>query len=175
MKIESTDLPGVVILEPPVYDDSRGYFTETWKQSKFAEAGLPTDFAQDNLSYSLGGVLRGLHYQEPHPQGKLIYVLQGEIFDVAVDIRPGSPTFRRWVGVTLSVENHRQVYIPPGFAHGFVVTSDAAMVVYKCTASYRPDCDRSVAWDDPELAIRWPVASPILSAKDQVAPRLADV
>jgi len=175
MRIESTTLPGVVLIETAAYCDDRGYFLETWNQSRYADAGLSVDFAQDNLSYSRKGVIRGLHLQEPHPQGKLIHVLQGTIFDVAVDVRVGSPTFLQWVGVTLSAENRRQVFVPPGFAHGFSVMSDDALVVYKCTEVYRPLCELSVLWNDPKLAIRWPIAEPILSDKDRAAPRIEEI
>jgi dTDP-4-dehydrorhamnose 3,5-epimerase len=175
MRVIATRLPGVIIVELPVYRDARGHFLETWRRARYAEAGLPAEFVQDNISYSTRGVLRGLHYQWPHPQGKLLTVLRGEVFDVAVDLRAGSPTFGRWEGVTLSAENARQLYIPEGFAHGFVVTGDDALVSYKATESYRPECDAAIAWDDPALGIAWPVADPTLSAKDRAAPRLADV
>ncbi|WP_406699004.1 dTDP-4-dehydrorhamnose 3,5-epimerase [Singulisphaera sp. Ch08] len=167
-----TSLQGPVILEPRIFRDERGYFLETWNRSRSEAAGIPSDFVQDNLSYSEKGVLRGLHYQHPAAQGKLVMVLQGEVYDVAVDIRVGSPTFGRWMGVTLSSTDLRQLYVPPGFAHGFVVTSEFAVFMYKCTDFYRPEDEGSVAWDDPALAIPWPVASPILAAKDREAPRL---
>jgi dTDP-4-dehydrorhamnose 3,5-epimerase len=175
MKVVPTTLPGVVTVKPTIYHDSRGYFFETWNQAGYAAAGLAGEFVQDNLSHSSHGVLRGLHYQHPSAQGKLISVLDGEIYDVAVDIRPDSPTFRRWVGVVLSAENHLQCYVPPGFAHGFVVTSESATVAYKCTRLYQPRDEGSIAWDDPDLAIDWPIRSPILSAKDQAAPRLREI
>jgi dTDP-4-dehydrorhamnose 3,5-epimerase len=175
MNVSSTELPGVIVIEPRVYQDSRGHFIETWNRARYAEAGLPSDFVQDNLSFSTRGVLRGLHLQHPHPQGKLIHVLHGEVFDVAVDVRVGSPTFGRWVGETLSAGNRRQIYVPPGFAHGFAVTGDSALVVYKCTEGYRPQCELSLKWDDPVLAIRWPVAEPVVSGKDSDAPRLDEV
>jgi dTDP-4-dehydrorhamnose 3,5-epimerase len=173
MKITETSLPGVMLIEPRIFGDDRGYFLETWNRDRLAQAlGIDAEFVQDNLSSSARGVLRGLHYQHPCGQGKLIMVLDGTIFDVAVDIRAGSPTFRRWLGITLSADGHRQLYIPPGFAHGFVVTSDSALFSYKCTEFYRPEHEGSIAWDDPDLAIDWPIASPILSAKDRDAPRL---
>jgi dTDP-4-dehydrorhamnose 3,5-epimerase len=175
MNVTETALPGVVILEPRVFADSRGYFLETWNQQRYASLGLPERFVQDNLSSSSKGVLRGLHHQHPNAQGKLVTVIRGAVFDVAVDIRVGSPHFGRWVGVTLSSENHRAFYIPPGFAHGFVVLSDEALFSYKCTEYYAPSCEASLIWNDPDLAIDWPEASPNLSPKDLAAPRLRDV
>jgi dTDP-4-dehydrorhamnose 3,5-epimerase len=175
MNLIETPLPGVVILEPKVYRDPRGYFMETWNLARYAALGLPETFVQDNLSYSTRGVLRGLHYQHPCAQGKLVSVLRGEVYDVAVDIRVGSPTFGRWVGVPLSDENKRELYIPPGFAHGFVVTSETALFCYKCTEYYQPQSEASVLWNDPALGITWPLGEPALSAKDQTAPRLADI
>jgi len=175
MRVEPTELPGVLILEPKVFGDARGFFTETWHARRYAEAGLPEAFVQDNLSFSQRGVLRGLHYQNPHGQGKLVYVLQGTVFDVAVDIRVGSPTFGRWIGVTLSAENRRQFWVPPGFAHGFCVTSETALFAYKCSDYYAPEHEGSVLWNDPAIGIAWPVESPTLSAKDAAAPRLAEV
>jgi dTDP-4-dehydrorhamnose 3,5-epimerase len=174
MKIEQTPLPGVVVIEPQVFGDARGFFMETWQAERYGDAGLP-GFVQDNLSFSARGVLRGLHYQEPEAQGKLVYVLQGEVFDVAVDIRVGSPTFGAWHGVTLSSDNKRQFYVPPGFAHGFVVTSETALFAYKCSAPYRPQFDHGIRWDDPAIGIAWPVTEPTLSGKDSAAPALADV
>lgn len=175
MKAIETALPGVLILEPRVFGDDRGYFLETWNGARYAELGLPERFVQDNLSSSAKGVLRGLHYQHPNGQGKLVSVARGEVFDVAADIRPDSPSFGRWVGVTLSSENHRSLYIPPGFAHGFAVLSDEALFSYKCTEYYAPNCEASLIWNDPDLAIRWPVEEPRLSSKDLAAPRLRDV
>ncbi len=176
MNVTETRLPGVVIVEPRIFRDDRGYFLETWSVANYGPAGLPTRFAQDNLSSSAPGVLRGLHYQFPTAQGKLVGVIQGEVFDVAVDIRVGSPTFGRWEGVTLSAANGRQLYIPEGFAHGFLVTSDGpALFAYKCTEGYDPTGQCSILWDDPDLAIDWPVAAPLLSPKDRDAPRLRDV
>ncbi|AGA28145.1 dTDP-4-dehydrorhamnose 3,5-epimerase [Singulisphaera acidiphila] len=172
MNLRGTRLQGPVMIEPRIFRDERGYFLETWNQSRSGDPGIPSDFVQDNLSRSAKGVLRGLHYQHPAAQGKLVMVLQGEVYDVAVDIRVGSPTFGQWMGLTLSSADHRQLYIPPGFAHGFVVTSEFAVFMYKCTNFYRPEFEGSVAWDDPDLAIEWPVSSPILAAKDRDAPRL---
>ena len=174
MKIIETELPGVVIIEPKVFGDQRGFFMETWHQTRYAEAGLPERFVQDNLSLSAKGVLRGLHYQHPGGQGKLVYVLQGEVYDVAVDIRQGSPTFGHWFGTNLSAGNKRQIYIPPGFAHGFCVLSDTALFAYKCTEFYNAAAECSVRWDDPEIGIAWPIAAPELSAKDRDAPQLRD-
>jgi len=174
MNILETPLPGVLVIEPKVFGDSRGFFVETWQAERYAAAGLPL-FVQDNLSLSAKGVLRGLHYQEPDAQGKLVQVLQGEVFDVAVDIRVSSATFGRWHGVTLSSENKRQFYVPAGFAHGFVVTSDTALFAYKCTEFYRPEYDHSLRWDDPDIGISWPIVEPTLSAKDSDAPRLAAI
>jgi dTDP-4-dehydrorhamnose 3,5-epimerase len=175
MDVQTTPLLGLLLLTPRVFRDHRGYFLETWSQERYRQAGVPAGFVQDNLSWSSRDVLRGLHYQHPRAQGKLLSVLAGEVFDVAVDIRVGSPTFGQWWGVTLSAENARQLYVPPGLAHGFVVTSDSALVSYKCTALYHPEDEGSVLWNDPELAIGWPVESPRLSAKDAAAPRLAAI
>ncbi|PLS86113.1 MAG: dTDP-4-dehydrorhamnose 3,5-epimerase [Actinobacteria bacterium] len=173
MNVLKTDLPGVLVFEPNVFGDERGFFLETWNRARYEEAGLPSDFVQDNLSFSSRGVLRGLHFQNPHPQGKLVYVLQGEVFDVAVDIRVGSPTFGRWVGVSLSSENKRQLWVPEGFAHGFVVTSKKALFSYKCTDFYHREAEAGVVWNDPDIGIDWPIANPTLSDKDLAAPRLA--
>jgi dTDP-4-dehydrorhamnose 3,5-epimerase len=175
MNVIQTDLPGVLIIEPRVFGDARGFFMETWQQQRYAEAGIPERFVQDNLSFSRQGILRGLHYQHPQAQGKLVYVLQGEVYDVAVDIRVGSPHFGRWAGVTLSADNKRQFYVPPGFAHGFCVTSEMALFAYKCTEFYNPALEGSVRWDDPELGINWPSPEPLLSDKDREAPLLKDV
>lgn len=176
MKIEATSLPDVLLLEPRVHGDARGYFMETFRQSWFAERGIDAVFVQDNQSRSAQGILRGLHYQLEFPQGKLVRVLSGEVYDVAVDLRRTSPTFRHWVGVTLSSDNHRQLWVPPGFAHGFYVTSAAAEIAYKCTEYYHPEDDHSLRWNDPELGIEWPLvkAEPILSAKDAAANKLGD-
>ena len=174
MKLIQTSLPGVLIIEPRVFGDERGFFMETWNQARYSEAGLPCSFVQDNLSFSRRGVLRGLHFQNPNPQGKLVYVLQGEVFDVAVDIRRGSPTFGQWTGVTLSAENKRQFWVPAGFAHGFCVTSQTALFAYKCTDLYNPTAEGSIRWDDPNLGIAWPLRDVELSAKDSQAMSLAD-
>jgi dTDP-4-dehydrorhamnose 3,5-epimerase len=175
MNVLPTDLPGVLIIEPKVFGDSRGFFFEIWNEERYQEAGIPSLAAQDNISRSAGGVLRGLHFQYPEPQGKLVYVLQGEVFDVAVDIRRGSPTFGRSVSCTLSEENRRQFYVPEGFAHGFCVLSEWALFAYKCTRNYRPEFEAAVAWNDPQIGIEWPIREPLLSAKDRLAPRLADI
>lgn len=173
MKVTPTDIPEVLLVEPDVFGDDRGFFMESYSVRKAEEHGLPTVFVQDNLSRSTQGILRGLHLQRhPHGQGKLVQVVDGEVFDVAVDVRRGSPTFGRWVGFTLSGTNHRQLYIPPGFAHGFCVISEHAFFAYKCTTPYHRESELGVAWDDPKLAIRWPVTAPKLSAKDAVHPRL---
>ena len=176
MNVIETRLPGVLLIELRIFPDDRGYFLETWSAARSGPLGLPAEFAQDNLSCSNPGVLRGLHYQFPLAQGKLVSVARGEVFDVAVDIRVGSPTFGQWDGATLSASNGRQLYIPEGFAHGFVVTSrEPALFSYKCTRAYDPRGQCSILWDDPDLAIDWPVASPLLSPKDVEAPRLRDV
>jgi dTDP-4-dehydrorhamnose 3,5-epimerase len=167
MKVVQTDLPGVLLIEPAVYGDERGFFLETWSAARSASQGLPTSFVQDNLSRSSRGVLRGLHLQNPNSQGKLIHVLEGEVFDVAVDVRRGSPDFGRWVGFNLSGENHRQVYVPEGFAHGFCVLSETALFAYKCTDVYNPNAELSVLWNDPAIGIEWPIAEPLLSSKDR--------
>ena len=174
MRVSETSLSGVLLIEPAVFGDSRGYFIETWHAERFREAGLDLQFVQDNQSRSLRGVLRGLHYQEPKAQGKLVRCSRGTLFDVAVDVRAGSPQFGRWFGAELSEENHRMLWIPPGFAHGFCALSDVADLAYKCTAFYDAAADHAVAWNDPEIGIVWPVASPVLSAKDAAAPRLRD-
>lgn len=173
MRILEQRLPGVLLIEPDVHGDSRGFFLETWNESRYLEAGFPqVRFVQDNFSRSARGVLRGLHYQTVSPQGKLIQVSRGSVYDVAVDIRTGSPTFGQWIGVELSDSNQHQLWVPPGFAHGFCVMSDVADFHYKCTAHYRATCDRGIIWDDPEIAIDWPVASPTLSNKDRSLPSL---
>jgi dTDP-4-dehydrorhamnose 3,5-epimerase len=175
VNVVETELPGVLIIEPKVFGDERGFFMESWNGRRYEEAGLPGRFVQDNLSYSAHGVLRGLHFQNPDPQGKLVSVLQGEVFDVAVDIRVGSPTFGKWTGTTLSAENKRQFYVPPNFAHGFVVTSEAALFFYKCTDYYAPASERTVLWNDPDISIEWPIAEPTLSDKDRAAPPLREM
>jgi len=173
MKVEKTTLPEVLLIEPVVHGDERGYLFESWSQARYRDAGIDVPFVQDNISRSRRGILRGLHLQNPNAQGKLVSVLAGEVFDVAVDVRVGSPRFGRWVGVTLSEANARQLWIPPGFAHGFCVTSDVALFHYKCTGLYDRACEISVRWDDPAIAIEWPDASPSLNAKDAEAPVLA--
>ena len=175
MKVTETALPGVLLVEPAVFGDARGFFLETYHAARYADAGIGAGFVQDNVSRSRRGVLRGLHYQLPHPQGKLVQVLEGEVWDVAVDIRRGSPTFGRWVGEYLSADTKRQLWIPPGFAHGFVVTSDEALFMYKCTELYRAEYDRAVLWNDPAIGIDWPSGAVTLSEKDQRAPALASV
>jgi dTDP-4-dehydrorhamnose 3,5-epimerase len=171
----ATTLPGVVLIETPLYRDARGHFLEVWRADRYAEAGVPGPFVQDNLSWSTRGVLRGLHFQHPGAQGKLVGPLAGAIYDVVVDVRAGSLTFGRWEGFVLDAAQGRQVYVPEGFAHGFAVTSETALVLYKCTALYRPGAEGSVRWDDPDLGIAWPVADPVLSDKDRAAPRLAEI
>jgi dTDP-4-dehydrorhamnose 3,5-epimerase len=176
MRINRTALPGVVAIEPRVFGDDRGYFLESWHKERYAEAGVARDFVQDNMSRSQHGILRGLHLQFPFAQGKLVQVFEGEVFDVAVDVRAGSPTFGRWVGERLSGENKRQLYVPEGFAHGFYVLSEHALLGYKCTELYHPETEISIAWNDPELGIEWPIAAneqPVLSAKDRAGARLS--
>lgn len=175
MQVIETALAGVKIIEPDVYGDSRGFFMETWHAKRYADAGIDCQFLQDNISTSEYGVLRGLHYQYENIQGKLVYVLQGSVFDVAVDVRQGSDSFGQWVGVELSAENKRQLIVPPGFAHGFCVTSDSAMFVYKCTDFYNHAAEVSVFWNDPDLKINWPIKAPQLSKKDQDARLLKDI
>jgi dTDP-4-dehydrorhamnose 3,5-epimerase len=168
VKVETTALPGVLVIEPVVHRDARGFFLETWRADRYADAGLPAGFGQDNHSRSARGTLRGLHYQVDVVQGKLVRCSQGEVFDVAVDLRRGSPGYGRWFGVTLSDREHRQLWIPPGCAHGFYVLSETADLVYKCTAPYAPTHERIVRWDDPDLAIAWPLrgGAPLVSPKD---------
>ena len=173
MKVIETGLPGVLLLEPKVFGDARGFFMETWQAARYREAGMPERFVQDNHSRSRRGVLRGLHYQLTQPQGKLVWVTRGAVFDVAVDIRQGSPNFGRWYGCLLDDVDHRQLYIPPGFAHGFCVVSEEADFFYKCTDYYHPQSERGIACDDPEIAIDWPLREVSLSAKDQQNPRLS--
>lgn len=174
MQIHETNLPGVLIIEPKVFGDERGFFMETWNQERYAGSVTTDGFVQDNVSFSRKGVLRGLHFQKINPQGKLVYVLQGEVFDVAVDIRVGSPTFGQWASVVLSAENKRQFFIPAGFAHGFCVTTETALFAYKCTDKYNPQSEGSVLWNDPDLNIPWPIDAPELSAKDSQGIKLAD-
>ena len=175
IKLSQTPLPGVVIVEPKVFSDERGFLMESFNARDFEDAGLPTNFVQDNHSRSVRGVLRGLHYQYPAWQGKLVRVLVGEIFDVVVDIRRQSSTFGQWFGIHLSARDFKQLWVPPGYAHGFCVVSDIAEMAYKCTVPYRPCDDAGVRWNDPDIGIEWPVDHPVLSAKDQVAPLLAEL
>lgn len=175
MKFIETSLPGCVVIEPQVFGDSRGFFYESHNQSKYREAGIDRTFVQSNVSRSARGVLRGLHYQWPHPQGKLVSVLEGEVYDVAVDIRRGSPTFGRWVGMMLTAENHRHFWIPEGFAHGFCVLSEFAMFSYQCTDLYDAKAEGGLRWNDPAIGIDWPISKPLLSDKDSKAPLLAEV
>ncbi|MHB1861390.1 MAG: dTDP-4-dehydrorhamnose 3,5-epimerase [Gemmatimonadaceae bacterium] len=169
MKVTKTNLPGVLLIEPMVFDDGRGFFMESFNVARYADVGINEAFVQDNVSRSGRGVLRGLHLQHPHGQAKLVSVLEGEVFDVAVDVRVGSPTFGRWCGEHLSAYNKRQLYIPAGFAHGFVVTSDSALFTYKCTDFYHPETERSVRWDDPRIGIKWPASNVELSVRDREA------
>ena len=166
MKIQKTKVDGVLIIEPNVFDDERGYFFETYQRQRYADVEINIDFVQDNLSFSKKGTLRGLHYQHPHDQSKLVQVIQGEVFDVAVDIRRGSPTFGKWIGQHLSDENKKQIFIPKGFAHGFCVLSDTALFHYKCSDFYAPKCEGGVLWSDPDVGIDWPIDSPLVSEKD---------
>ncbi|NJO55588.1 MAG: dTDP-4-dehydrorhamnose 3,5-epimerase [Rhodospirillales bacterium] len=175
MKVFSTDLAGVLVIEPNVFGDDRGYFFESYRLPRYRDAGIEDAFVQDNISYSQRGVLRGLHIQNPNPQGKLVFVLEGAVFDVAADVRAGSPTFGQWVGVELSSRDRHQIYVPPGFAHGFCVTSETALVCYKCTDVYNPEAEFSIQWNDPTLKINWPIDNPALSAKDSRALALSDI
>jgi dTDP-4-dehydrorhamnose 3,5-epimerase len=174
VKVTPTALPGVLLVEPRVFADERGFFMETWNAVRYREAGIPADFVQGNHARSSRGTLRGLHFQMGQPQAKLLWVVAGEILDVAVDIRRGSPTFGRWVGERLSAENRRQLFVPEGFAHGYCVTSGNADVCYLCSRAYWPPGDRGVRWDDPAIGVAWPPGEKILSAKDHVWPLLAD-
>lgn len=175
MKVIPSSLPGCVLLEPVVFGDARGFFFETWNAERYAEHGLPGSFVQSNVSSSSNGVLRGLHYQWPRPQGKLVTVLEGEVYDVAVDIRRGSPTFGRWEAFILSGKNRRQLWIPPGFAHGFAVLSDNALFNYLCTDVYVKEADAGIRWNDADIAVDWPISAPIISAKDEHAPFLSEI
>jgi dTDP-4-dehydrorhamnose 3,5-epimerase len=172
MKFIEASIPGIILIGPDVFDDNRGFFLETYHREKYSAHGIDRVFVQDNLSHSQKGTLRGLHYQLRNPQAKLIYVLRGEVFDVAVDIRRGSPTFGHWTGTHLSAENKRQVFVPEGFAHGFCVLSQAVDLAYKCTDFYTPGDEYGVLWSDPAMDIQWPVDRPILSARDQQNPEL---
>ena len=173
MKVSETDLPGVVLIAPKVFDDPRGLFYESWSAARYADAGIPGPFVQDNVSRSTHGTLRGLHLQHPHAQGKLVHVLVGEVFDVVVDVRVGSPHFGQWTGVVLSESNRQQFYIPPGFAHGFCVLSEIGLFAYRCTDYYHPEAEITVAWNDPDIGIRWPIAEPSLSRKDRAGAPLS--
>lgn len=175
MRFVPSAIPEIVFIEPDVVRDARGFFLETYHVEKYRAGGVEGPFVQDNHSRSVAGTLRGLHFQRRRPQGKLVRVIEGEIYDVAVDIRPGSPTFGRWVGVTLTGDNFRQCYIPPGFAHGFCVVSAVAQVEYKCTEVYDPSDEVGIAWNDPAIGITWPVTDPILSERDRRFPPLAEV
>jgi dTDP-4-dehydrorhamnose 3,5-epimerase len=175
VNVIETDLPGVLLLEPRVFGDARGFFLESWNRKTFADLGLDLDFVQDNHSRSARGVLRGIHYQLQQPQGKLVRVVSGAVFDVAVDLRRSSPHFGQWTGHELSAENQRMLWVPPGFGHGFLVLSETADFLYKSTALYAPEWDRGVRWDDPDIGVEWPMAvAPQLSGKDQVLPLLKD-
>jgi len=175
MNVKATKLPAVLVLEPEVFPDDRGFFLETWNSKRYASAGIQGPFVQDNVSFSKKGTLRGLHFQYPHSQGKLVQVLSGEVLDVAIDICVGSPTFGQWVSEILSETNHRQMYIPPGFAHGFCVTSKTAVFSYKCTDFYNASTESGIIWNDPDLNIDWPIKQPLLSSKDANFPRLKDL
>jgi dTDP-4-dehydrorhamnose 3,5-epimerase len=175
VKTIEAGIPELIIIEPVVHGDKRGFFMETWNSARYRSAGLPGQFVQSNVSRSGSGVIRGMHFQHPRPQGKLVSVLEGRVFDVAVDVRPDSATFRQWAGVELSAENHRQLYVPEGFAHGFCVLGESALLSYLCTDEYRSEFDAVIAWDDPDIGIRWPVESGQMSAKDAGAPRLRDI
>jgi len=175
MKFTRLEIPGVILVEPDVHGDERGFFLETWHARKYAEAGIDAEFVQDNHSRSARGTLRGLHAQVAHAQGKLVRCVEGEVYDVAVDIRRGSPWFGQHVGVRLGAADFRQLWIPPGFAHGFCVLSETAQFEYKCSDFYHPECEVVVAWNDPDLGIDWPVAAPLLSERDAGAARLRDL
>jgi len=175
MRVTPQSIPEVLLIEPRVFRDPRGHFLEIFQARRYPEHGLPAEFVQDNLSYSLRGVLRGLHYQLRFPQGKLIVPLEGEIWDVVLDIRRGSPTFGTWLSMILTADPCRQLYVPPGFAHGFAVLSDKASVLYKCTDFYHPEDEYGIIWNDPDLAIPWPAAAPVLSDKDRQYSRLRDL
>jgi dTDP-4-dehydrorhamnose 3,5-epimerase len=168
MNVIPTEIPGVLVIEPKVFSDTRGFFKETYQRTRYAEAGIAVEFVQDNISRSCRGTLRGLHFQKEHPQAKLVQALSGRIFDVAVDVRRNSPHFGKWVGTELSDENHRQLYVPAGFAHGFCVLSETADLFYKCTDFYYPQDERALLWNDPSVGIRWPLeVEPVLSDKDR--------
>jgi len=174
MNVVETSLPGVLILEPKAWPDDRGSFYESWERERYAAAGLPSDWRQDNTVESKYGVLRGMHFQHPHPQHKLVYCVVGEILDVAVDVRRDSPTFGKWVGVRLSAENRRQLSVPAGFAHGYQVLSERSVVIYKCSTRYEPAFERSLRWNDPTVGIEWPIEPTAVAPKDRNAPLLAE-
>ena len=175
MKATQTSLPGVLVVEPQVFKDPRGFFYESYNEAKYAKIGIHASFVQNNVSRSAKGVLRGLHYQWPNPQGKLVSVLDGEVYDVAVDIRRGSPTFGQWASVMLTAENNRHLWIPAGFAHGFCVLSEHATFTYQCTTLYDPAADSAICWNDADIGVDWPISQPLISDKDAKAPLLADV
>ena len=175
MKVSETDLPGCLVIEPRVFGDDRGFFYESWNRPRFAALGIDAQFVQSNVSQSARGVLRGLHFQWPNPQGKLVSVLEGEVYDVAVDVRRGSPDFGRWTAVMLTAANKRHFWIPEGFAHGFAVLSEHATFVYQCTAFYDRAADAGIRWNDGRIGVDWPIANPVLSDKDQRTPFLDEV
>lgn len=175
MNVIETGIPGLLVFEPKIFGDDRGYFVETWNKARYAEAGLKEDFCQDNMSFSRRGVLRGLHLQNPNGQGKLVSVSQGEVFDVAVDLRKGSTTFGKWYGIHLTSEKKNQLFVPKGFAHGFCVLSETALFTYKCTDFYNPKAEFTLMWNDPDVGITWPVQNPELSSKDTEGYRLKDL
>ena len=175
MEVEAAKIPGLLVIDPVVHGDARGFFLETYSRDRYAAAGIDEEFVQDNLSWSRRGILRGFHFQHPGGQGKLCTVLDGEVFDVAVDVRMGSPTFGQWAGTTLSSENKRQLYIPPGFAHGFCVLSERALFSYKCTAFYSAENELGVLWNDDDIGVEWPIDAPLLSDKDRANPKLRDI
>jgi dTDP-4-dehydrorhamnose 3,5-epimerase len=176
MNVSPTALPDVLLIEPKIHGDHRGWFVESWQRERYRDAGIDADFVQDNQSFSVRGTLRGLHIQSPHGQGKLVQVIQGEVFDVAVDVRRSSPHFGRWAGARLSSENKHQLWVPEGFLHGFLVLSETALFSYKCTELYHPETQFAVRWDDPEIGIAWPIdTAPRLSDNDRDAPRLRDI
>lgn len=175
MKFSETEIAGVIVIEPAVHRDDRGWFLESYQAERYREGGIDVEFVQDNHSHSCRGTLRGLHAQGTHPQEKLVRVLSGEIYDVAVDVRRGSPSFGKYVGAVLSAENFRQLFIPVGFVHGFVVTSESADIEYKCSDFYDPEGEFSIVWNDPQIGIAWPLENPLLSSKDADAPKLAEI
>ncbi|MBK6687058.1 MAG: dTDP-4-dehydrorhamnose 3,5-epimerase [Deltaproteobacteria bacterium] len=173
MKVIKTDLPEVLVLEPKVYGDDRGFFLETYHRQRYRDVGVDVDFVQDNHSKSAQGVLRGMHWQVARPQAKLVWCISGKIYDVAVDVRPGSPNFGKWTGVELDSDNKRQIYVPAGFAHGFCALSEGVQIIYKCSDLYDPSDEGGVIWNDPAIGIRWPISEPVLSTKDAVLPPLS--